>query len=369
MTDHYVGLISGTSMDGIDAVVVSFGDASVAIHGTHAQPYSDELRDALLTAIREPLHVELDESGELNRQVGESFSAAAKSVIENSGVDHASIVAIGSHGQTLRHQPDAVPPFSIQIGDPAIIASGNNLTTVANFRQADIEAGGQGAPLVPPFHEWLFASGESDRVVVNIGGIANITVLSATGAATSGFDTGPGNGLMDAWISQHSGQPFDRDGQWAAGGSIIDTLLRQFLDDPYFGLAPPKSTGFEYFNPTWIRRSNVDQFAPADVQATLCELSATTIANCIQDCANDAREVFVCGGGAHNTELMRRLGEHLPDAVVSSTTPVGLNPDWVEAVAFAWLARQTVNGETGNLPSVTGASHKVVLGDIHSPRP
>ena len=367
MPDYYVGLISGTSMDGIDAVVVSFGDTSVAIHGTHSEPYSDKLRGALLAAIREPLQVELDGSGELNRQVGESFCAAAKTVIEISGVDRRSIVAIGSHGQTLRHQPDAVPPFSIQIGDPTIIASGNNLTTVANFRQADIEAGGQGAPLVPPFHEWLFASSESDRVVVNIGGIANITVLSATGTETSGFDTGPGNGLMDAWTSQHSGQPFDRDGLWAASGSVIDELLRQFLDDPYFRLPPPKSTGFEYFNPTWIKSRNVDPFAPADVQATLCELSATTIATCVQDCANDAKDVFVCGGGGHNGELMRRLGEHLPSMDISSTASVGLDPDWVEAVAFAWLARQTVNGETGNLPSVTGASHKVILGDIHSP--
>jgi len=354
-------------MDGIDAVMVSFGDGSVDILGTHSEPYSDELRNALLTAIREPLHVELDESGDLNRQVGESFCAAAKTVIENSGVDSARIIAIGSHGQTLRHQPDAVPPFSMQIGDPLIIASGTNLTTVANFRQADIEAGGQGAPLVPPFHEWLFASSKSDRVVVNIGGIANITVLSASGVETSGFDTGPGNGLMDAWVSRHMSQPFDHNGEWAASGSVVDTLLQRFLDDPYFDLPAPKSTGFEYFNPDWIDRINVDRYAPNDVQATLCELSATTIATSIQNCANNPGDVFVCGGGAHNVELMRRLGELLPDSIVSSTTAAGLSPDWVEAVAFAWLARQTVEGKTGNLPSVTGASHKVVLGDIHSP--
>jgi anhydro-N-acetylmuramic acid kinase len=365
--DYYVGLISGTSMDSIDAVVVRFGDASVEILGTHSEFYSDALKGALLAAIREPLHVELDPSGDLNRRVGESFSVAAKTVIEKSGVDNASIIAIGSHGQTLRHQPDATPPFSLQIGDPKIIASSNNLTTVANFRQADIEAGGQGAPLTPPFHEWLFAAGDADRVVLNIGGIANITVLSASGGETRGFDTGPGNGLMDAWISKHSDHSFDRDGRWAAGGSVLDALLQRFLDDPYFGLTPPKSTGFEYFNPEWIRCFGVDQFAPADVQATLCQLSVMTIAAAIHDHAFDATEIFVCGGGAHNVELMRRLEEHMPKIAVSSSAILGLDPDWVEAVAFAWLAKRAVSNKTGNLPSVTGASHKVILGDIHSP--
>jgi anhydro-N-acetylmuramic acid kinase len=359
--------MSGTSMDGIDAALVSFGDASVEIHATHSQPYPQELKDALLVAIREPLDVALDTSGELDRRVGECFRDAALTVIDNSGVSRQEVVATGSHGQTLRHQPNADEPFSLQIGNAQLIAAGTRITTVANFRQADIAAGGQGAPLVPPFHQWLFGSGDNGRVIVNIGGIANISVLLAGGADVLGFDTGPGNGLMDAWISRHQGKPYDAEGAWAASGSVVESLLAEFQSDPYFKLRTPKSTGFEYFNPKWLRSFDVDRCAAADVQATLCELSATTIATAINESAGDSGEVFVCGGGVHNTELMRRLDRHLPAATVSSTRSVGLDPGWVEAVAFAWLAMRTMQGQTGNLPSVTGASHKVVLGDIHSP--
>ena len=367
MSDYYVGLMSGTSMDGIDAALVSFGDASVAIHATHSEPYPQDLQDALLIAIREPLDLELDTSGELDRRVGECFRDAALAVIDKSKVRRQEIVAIGSHGQTLRHQPNAVEPFSLQIGNAKIIAAGTDTTTVANFREADIAVGGQGAPLVPPFHQWLFGSGDSDRVIVNIGGIANITVLPAGGLGIQGFDTGPGNGLMDAWISQHQGKPYDQEGVWAASGSVVESLLAEFLGDPYFRLRPPKSTGFEYFNPNWLQSFDIDRFAAADVQTTLCELSAATIATAINESAGNTEEVFICGGGAHNTELMRRLDQHLSAATVSSTQSVGLDPDWVEAVAFAWLTMRTMHGRTGNLPSVTGASHKVVLGDIHSP--
>jgi len=367
MSDYYVGLMSGTSMDGIDAALVSFGDASVEIHATHSEPYPQDLKDALMIAIREPLDVPLDTSGELDRRVGECFRDAALAVIDKSGVSRKEIVAIGSHGQTLRHQPNAVAPFSLQIGAAKIIAAGTGTSTVANFREADIAVGGQGAPLVPPFHLWLFGSEDRDRVIVNIGGIANITVLPANGSDVLGFDTGPGNGLMDAWISQHQGEPYDDEGAWAASGTIVESLLAAFHSDPYFKLQPPKSTGFEYFNPKWLQDFDIDHFAAADVQATLCELSATTIATAINESAGDTGEVFVCGGGVHNSELMRRLNQQLATATVSSTDSVGLNPDWVEAVAFAWLAMRTMHGQTGNLPGVTGASHKVVLGDIHSP--
>ncbi len=367
MSDYYVGLMSGTSMDGIDAALVSFGDANVDIHATHSEPYPKDLQDALLTAIREPLDVALDPSGELDRKVGECFRDAALAVIDKSGIARQEIVAIGSHGQTLRHQPNAIEPFSLQIGNAKIIATGTSTATVANFREADIAAGGQGAPLVPPFHQWLFDSEDSNRVVVNIGGIANITALLAGGSGVLGFDTGPGNGLMDAWISRHLGKSFDHAGEWAASGTVIGSLLDEFCGDPYFKLRPPKSTGFEYFNPKWLQRFEVDRFDPADVQATLCELSAATIAMAINECMQNTREVFVCGGGVHNIELMRRLNHGLPTSVVSSTLSAGLDPDWVEAAAFAWLAMRTMNGQTGNLPSVTGATHKVVLGDIHSP--
>ena len=367
MSDYYVGLMSGTSMDGIDAVLVSFGDANVDIHATHSEPYPQALKDALLTAIREPLDVELDPSGELDRKVGECFLDAALTVIEKGGVTPREIVAIGSHGQTLRHQPNAVEPFSLQIGNAKAIAAGTGTTTVANFREADIAVGGQGAPLVPPFHQWLFGSADSSRVVVNIGGIANITVLPAGVSGVLGFDTGPGNGLMDAWISRYLGKAFDNAGVWAASGTVIGSLLEAFCSDPYFELRPPKSTGFEYFNPKWLRRFEVERFDPADVQATLCELSAATIATAVIEYTENTQEVFVCGGGVHNTELMRRLNHYLPAADVSSTVAAGLDPDWVEAAAFAWLAMRTMNGKSGNLPSVTGATRKVVLGDILFP--
>jgi len=365
MSGFYVGLMSGTSMDGIDAALVSFDNVGVVIQATHSQPYTEELKDELLTAIRAPLDVPLDPSGELDRRVGESFRDAALALISKSDVTLKDIVAIGSHGQTLRHQPDADPPFSLQIGNADIIAAGVGITTVANFRQADILAGGQGAPLVPPFHKWLFGSSDVNRVVANIGGIANITILRADGSDVLGFDTGPGNGLMDAWVRRQRALPFDDLGQWAASGKIIDSLLEDFLDDPYFKLAPPKSTGFEYFNLEWIQRFDTDRFAAADVQATLCALTAATIFNAIQQHAPDSREIFVCGGGARNAELMRRLDRAEVSMSVSTTLAVGLDPDWVEAVAFAWLARQTMNGQSGNLPSVTGASHEVVLGDVH----
>lgn len=367
MSGFYVGLMSGTSMDGIDAVLVSFENDGVEIHATHDQPYPADLRDALLAAIREPLDVQLDESGELDRRVGECFRDAALAVIDKSGVNADDVIAIGSHGQTLRHQPNAEQAFSLQIGNADIIATGVKTTTVANFRQADILAGGQGAPLVPPFHQWLFQTANAGRVITNIGGIANITVLSADGTDAIGFDTGPGNGLMDAWINHHRGQAFDSEGKWAASGSVIESLLNRLLSDPYFELRPPKSTGFEYFNLQWLRSFDVDEFDPVDVHATLCELSARSIANAISAHAAVTRAVLVCGGGSHNPELMRRLRQQIPNATVLSTSSAGLDPDWVEAVAFAWLAMRTMNAETGNLPSVTGATHKVVLGDIHSP--
>ena len=366
MCAYFVGLMSGTSMDGIDAALVSFGDREVTIHATHTGQYPQDLKQALLAAVREPLDVPLDASGDLDRRVGECFRDAAQAVIEMAAIDRREIVAIGSHGQTLRHQPKAAKPFSLQIGNPTIIASGTQTTTVANFRQADITAGGQGAPLVPPFHQWLFGSTAADRVVVNIGGIANITILRADGSDVLGFDTGPGNGLMDSWIRHYRDQPFDQGGQWAASGSVIHGLLDQLIKDTYFELRPPKSTGFEYFNLPWLQGFDVSQFDSADVQATLCELSAASIAKAIANYASNTREVFVCGGGSHNIELMKRLRHNLPDAEISSTATVGLDPNWVEAVAFAWLAMRTMQGETGNLPSVTGATHKVVLGDIHS---
>ena len=366
MPDFYVGLMSGTSMDGIDAALVSFGEARLDIVATHTEPYPRTLKDELLTAIREPLHVELDRSGDLDRRVGECFRDAALAVIAAGEINHKDIVAIGSHGQTLRHQPDADKPFSLQIGNAGIIAAGTGISTVANFREADIAAGGQGAPLVPPFHSWLFQSKGVERVVANIGGIGNITILPGDDSDVIGFDTGPGNGLMDAWIRHRRDLPFDNLGRWADSGNVIDSLLEDFLDDPYFKLAPPKSTGFEYFNLGWIERFDTDRFAAADVQATLCALTETSIVRAIRQHAPNTREIFVCGGGVHNSKLMRRLDQADATMSVSTTLSVGLDPDWVEAAVFAWLARRTMQGQSGNLPSATGATHEVVLGDVHA---
>lgn len=356
--------MSGTSMDGIDAVVATFSEKGVQLLGALHHPYPDVLRDELLVAIHTDIGV--SEIGRLDRRVGECFRDAAAGVIREAGVSAADVAAIGSHGQTIRHEPNGPAPYSLQIGDAATIALGTGIKTVADFRRADIAAGGQGAPLVPPFHQWLFANPQRNRVIVNIGGIANVTILRTDGSPATGFDTGPGNTLLDRWIQQNKQQNFDDGGAWAASGSVDNGLLQRCLDFEYFSALPPKSTGFEQFNLDWLRSHNIDGCAPADVQATLCELTARTIADEIVQHAPGTADVFTCGGGAHNRELMRRLAQNLPDSALDTTAAVGLHPDWVEATAFAWLAMRTLHNQTGNLPSVTGATRKVVLGAIHS---
>jgi anhydro-N-acetylmuramic acid kinase len=367
MPDYFIGLMSGTSMDGIDAAIVRFGDPGVELVATHNSAYPETLRFALLRAAGTPVDEPIDNIGSLDRQVGEQFRDAAQVLLDGSGIPATEVLAIGSHGQTVRHQPDGPRPYSLQIGNPDIIAAGTGITTVADFRSADIAAGGQGAPLVPPFHDWLFRSPEENRVILNIGGIANITVLQRDGRPVTGFDTGPGNTLMDRWIHEHRGDSYDEDGAWAASGKVIDSLLERLLSFGYFRLEPPKSTGLEDFNLDWLAQYDVDRHEPADVQATLAELTARSVALHIREHARDTSRVYVCGGGASNSHLMRRLAVNLPDTQIDTTRAVGLDPDWVEAVAFAWLAMRTIRKQPGNLPSVTGASRKVVLGTIHSP--
>lgn len=367
MPDYYIGLMSGTSMDGIDAALVSFDQASVNIAATLETNYPDTLRRALLNAVATPVDQPIENLGSIDRQVGECFRDATLALLRTSGIAASDIRAIGSHGQTLRHQPDAITPYSLQIGNPATIAHDTSITTVADFRSADIAVGGQGAPLVPPFHKWLFGNADTDRAVVNIGGIANVTVLRKDGSPVIGFDTGPGNTLLDRWIQKHKKTPFDRNGDWAASGDCVDELLERLLSFAYFDLPPPKSTGLEEFNLEWLSEYGTQSHDPADVQATLAELTARTIADSIKTHSAATSELYVCGGGAHNEELLRRLAKQLPGLKVDTTAAVGLDPDWVEAVAFAWLAMRTINNQTGNLPSVTGASRKVILGEIHSP--
>jgi anhydro-N-acetylmuramic acid kinase len=362
---YYIGLMSGTSMDGIDAVLVRFGDPDVDLVATLERPYPETLQHALRAAALTPVDEPIDNLGALDRQVGEQFRDAALALLQQSGLAAGEIAAIGSHGQTVRHQPDGLRPYTLQIGNPEIIASGTGITVVADFRSADIAAGGQGAPLVPPFHEWLFGRGETGRVIVNIGGIANVTILPPGDAPVTGFDTGPGNTLLDAWVRKNRKTPYDRQGAWAATGEVDEALLERMLDYEYFGLAPPKSTGVEEFNLVWLERFGAAG-DPEDIQATLSELTARSIARHIDEHAPGATHVFVCGGGAHNQDLVDRLARNLPATTIGSTAAVGLDPDWVEAVAFAWLAMRTMNGQTGNLPTVTGARRKVVLGTIHS---
>lgn len=364
--EYFIGLMSGTSMDGVDAVISSFDEQAATLVCSHKHDYPNELRDRLRAAISFPDAVGADTVGELDTWIGECFRDAVLELLTKSGMDRAAITAIGSHGQTLRHRPDAEHPFTLQIGDPSIIASATGILTVADFRRADVALGGQGAPLVPPFHQWLLQTSDEDRIVLNIGGIANVTVLPASGKNTIGFDTGPGNTLLDAWIFNHHGSRFDDRGSWAADGSVIDALLQRLLADSWFDKPPPKSTGVEYFNLEWLHAFGVDAQAPRDIQATLAELTAASIVRAIDAWAPATTSVYQCGGGVHNLDLASRLRERLRPRTFLSTASAGLDPDWVEAQAFAWLAMRRLKLLPGNLAAVTGASRDAILGAIYS---
>ncbi|RLA17547.1 MAG: anhydro-N-acetylmuramic acid kinase [Gammaproteobacteria bacterium] len=277
------------------------------------------------------------------------------------------MLAIGSHGQTLHHSPNTTLPFSLQIGDANIISQITGITTIADFRRRDIAAGGQGAPLVPAFHQAMFQTNKENRVIVNIGGIANLSILPKdTQGTILGFDTGPGNTLMDCWISEHKNSAYDNNGEWAATGTIQADLLKQLKDEPYFSSPPPKSTGTEYFSADWLNEklTKLPQYAPEDVQHTLCQLTAETIAEAIQTTALETERIFLCGGGTHNQTLVKAL-EQLLQPPIASTATQGIHPNQVEAMAFAWLAKKTLQGQTGNLPEVTGAKEAVILGGIY----
>ncbi|WP_457672939.1 anhydro-N-acetylmuramic acid kinase [Thiolapillus sp.] len=366
---YYIGLMSGTSMDGIDAALVEISD-----HGTTrlVQAISHPWPSSLESRLRDQVarkSCTLHEYGELDHLCGQQFALAVLALLKASDMDSDNIQAIGSHGQTLYHHPYPPSPFTLQIGDPSIIAERTGITVVADFRRRDMAAGGQGAPLVPAFHQAIFQHPAKNRVILNIGGIANITLLPASGKAVQGFDTGPGNCLMDLWCTRNTGLPYDEDGDWASRGNPHAGLLQKMLRDDYFQLPPPKSTGTEYFNMQWLEeRLEAFPGIPAvDVQATLLAFTASTIEQALRRWAPSTGEILVCGGGIHNLTLLDRLRKLLSPMQVMATDDVdnGMNPDWIEAAAFAWLARQTLAGLPGNLPPVTGASHPVVLGGIY----
>lgn len=362
----FLGLMSGTSMDGIDAALLRFGDRSCETLTARAHPYPAALRDQLLALRDDPGSIGIDQLGRLDTAVGCAFRDAAISLLEESAFEAQDVCAIGSHGQTVRHQPNGEYPFTLQIGDPNIIARGTGITTVADFRRRDLAAGGQGAPLAPAFHRWLFGGDDQPRAVLNLGGFANLTLLPADGSEVSGFDVGPANSLMDAHIRLRKKKPYDRDGAWARRGQVLEALLGRLCADEFFQRAPPKSTGFEHFNLGWLEdRLSGEQLAAQDVQATLMALTVRTIAEALRRHAPDTREVLICGGGVHNTELVRQLTEALAPARLDSTAAAGLDPDWVEAAAFAWLASRTLARLPGNLPAVTAASTPEVLGGVY----
>ena len=395
----YIGMMSGTSLDGMDAVLCQFGGEEstqqpMRLLATHSQDFPPRLREVLL-ALCQPNGVqelkptadepnsELDWFGWASKAYAEFASDVVNTLLQQSNTDVESVLAIGCHGQTVRHRPQM--GFSLQLVDANIIAELTGISVVSDFRRRDMAVGGQGAPLVPAFHQALFATPDSTRVLLNLGGIANITVLPASASANNtsnpkqvdkviGYDTGPANLLLDAWTALHTDKDYDAAGAWAQSGQVVEPLLNQLIEHPFFARTYPKSTGREDFNLEWLQNElqKFDQasahirYSSADVQATLTELTAMSASMQINMFINakENSSVYVCGGGALNDYLMTRLQAHLPHFTVETTASLGLNPAWVEAVAFAWLARQTLMGETGNLPAVTGANKGVVLGQV-----
>lgn len=374
MTGYYVGIISGTSLDAADVVLAhAAGDDRPKLEATHSQPPPAALRQRLLEITQTRPPIDIRELGQLDRQVADWMADGVLALLAETGIAPGRIRAIGSHGQTLYHDPHPPDPFTLQIGDPSRLAARTGITTVADFRRADMAVGGQGAPMVCGFHQAMLTCPDRQRAVINIGGIANLTCLPAgttlEDPRLTGFDTGPGNALMDAWTARHQNRDQDTDGEWAGTGRVHDGLLSALQADPYIQAAAPKSTGREYFHLGWLDRrlAEVPAMAPADVQRTLLEFTARSISNAVAACPGHTDEVLVCGGGAHNGRLRERLSALLAPTHVMLTDDAGMPADWVEAAAFAWLAMRTLAGLPGNVPSVTGACRAVVLGGIYAP--
>lgn len=353
--------MSGTSLDGIDAVLAAFEDNACKLLHSQFIPFDQALRVELL-ALNSAGANELERAAVAANELTRCYATAIQSLLRKAEIGAGQVKAIGCHGQTVRHRPEL--GFTIQLANPALLAELTGIAVVADFRSRDIAAGGQGAPLVPAFHAALFRHPERHRAIVNIGGISNLTSLPPCGEVL-GFDCGPGNLLLDAWISLHLGLPYDKNGAWAASGHPIPELLQRLGNEPFFALSPPKSTGRDLFNLAWLSHFLSPDFAPVDVQATLLELTVKGIVDAIMSHCSAASEIYLCGGGAHNGTLVRRLNLALPGRNITLTDDLGVNADWVEAFAFAWLARQTLEGRPGNLPEVTGAKGARILGAIY----
>lgn len=367
----FIGLMSGTSLDGVDVALVEFNQAEFGTHQlrvlhTHFLAYPTALRSHLLT-LQQPTANELEATALMGNTLAQLYAMAINQLLTSTKISPDKITAIGCHGQTIRHQPQFKDDigFTLQIGNPALLSELTNITVVADFRSRDIAAGGQGAPLVPAFHKAVFASNQANRALINIGGIANITYLATTGEVF-GFDSGPGNMLLDAWIKQHKNLDYDANGAWASTGAVLEPLISMMLTEPYFSFVPPKSTGRDLFNDTWLaQKLSSTNYRPQDVARTLVALTAHSIHDALVSACGSIDEVYLCGGGAHNVLLKNSLQSLLGDTKVDSTDALGIGVDWVEAIAFAWLAKQCLDKQTANLPEVTGAKGTRILGAIY----
>ena len=363
MTEIFIGLMSGTSIDAIDAAAITIDNNKIDVIASHTHPIPDKIKDSI-ASLCQPGENEIMRMGQLDFELGHIFADATLELLNANNLKASEITALGSHGQTIRHVPGGEHPFTLQIGNPALICELTNITTVADFRRADMAAGGQGAPLVPAFHHAVFYNEDIRRVVLNIGGMANISIIEKN-EMISGFDTGPGNVLLNEWIQQHQKLAYDNDGEWSKSNISNDQILEKMLNDKYFTQPPPKSTGREHFNLNWVKQNLLGfDDTPGNIQSTLCELTAKSITEAIKSHASDCEQILVCGGGIHNKDLIARLKKQC-DAEIYSTEKFGLDPDYVEAAAFAWFARQTLHNIPSNAPAVTGASHSVLMGAIH----
>ncbi len=369
MSDYYIGLMSGTSVDAIDAVLMDFSVSNTHIIASHSHAITQTLRNEINTLILKKRFPK--DFQEADQQFAQASSDAVKALLERSPINDNEIIAIGSHGQTVFHDPKGIPPVSLQIGDPQFIANHTGIPTIGNFRQADIDAGGQGAPLACAYHAKVLRDENEERVVLNLGGIANITKLPQNVRdPILGFDTGPANTLMDAWTQKHLNKAFDQDGTWASSGNLNARLLEQMLSEQFFTYPPPKSTGREHFNLEWLQHyldSLPERLTAEDIQATLLALTTYTIADSIDAWCPETKKVLLCGGGSSNKKLVGQLKKLLEKISIEQTENYGVPSKFMESMAFAWLAKQYIEGKPGNIPSVTGADKSVQLGELFQP--